>query len=107
MNGYKLTNIKSLWSDIEELLKGNTKKGKTPDLWDGHTAERIIEYMLGSWEAMKIGGNFPKEKLYGLTSQLRRVALSIPTNIVEGYSRKGDKELALKVDQGILLIGAR
>ena len=42
----KLTNIKSLWSDIEELLKGNTKKGKTPDLWDGHTAERIIEYML-------------------------------------------------------------
>jgi len=42
----KLTNIKSLWSDIEELLKGNTKKGKIPDLWDGHTAERIIEYML-------------------------------------------------------------
>ena len=42
----KLTNIKRLWSDIEELLKGNTKKGKTPDLWDGHTAERIIEYML-------------------------------------------------------------
>jgi four helix bundle protein len=37
--------------------------------------------------------NFPKEEIYGITSQIRRSALSIPTNIVEGYSRKGDKEL--------------
>ena len=41
---------------------------------------------------------FPKEELYGVTSQLRRAALSVPTNIVEGYSRKGDKELGRFLD---------
>ncbi len=38
--------------------------------------------------------SFPKEEIYGITSQVRRAALSIPTNLVEGYSRKGDKELS-------------
>ena len=42
--------------------------------------------------------NFPKEEVYGLTSQLRRAALSVPTNIVEGYSRRGDRELARFTD---------
>src|SRR5262249_31589591 len=38
--------------------------------------------------------SFPKDELYGLTSQIRRCSASIPANIAEGCGRNGDVELA-------------
>ncbi|MDP8298766.1 MAG: four helix bundle protein [Candidatus Tantalella remota] len=37
-------------------------------------------------------GSFPKKEMYGLASQLQRVAVSVPSNIAEGFNRFHNKE---------------
>jgi len=43
-------------------------------------------------EIYSISKKFPKEELYGITSQIRRCAVSIPSNIAEGCGRQSSKE---------------
>ncbi len=52
----------------------------------------------------KLSGHFPKSELYGLTSQLRRAAVSIPANIAEGFKKRGlaDKVRFMNIAQGSL-----
>jgi len=45
--------------------------------------------VLGIYQSTR---NFPKEEMFGLTSQLRRAVVSVTSNIAEGFSRNGGKE---------------
>jgi len=52
----------------------------------------------------KLAKAFPRDELYGLTSQLKRAAVSIPANIAEGFKKRGraDKARFLNIAHGSL-----
>jgi four helix bundle protein len=61
--------------------------------------QRAHEFVLSVYRYTR---GFPREELYGLTSQFRRAAVSIPANIAEGYKKRGksDKARFMNISQG-------
>jgi four helix bundle protein len=52
----------------------------------------------------RFSAGFPREEVYGITSQLRRAVVSVPANIAEGFKKKGrnDKARYMNIAQGSL-----
>ncbi len=52
----------------------------------------------------RLTATFPKHELYGLTSQMRRAAVSVPANIAEGFKKRGrpDKARVMNIAQSSL-----
>jgi four helix bundle protein len=57
---------------------------KNLDAWNAATELALQVY--------QVTNGFPKEEIYSLTSQVRRAAVSVPSNIAEGAARSSDKE---------------
>lgn len=63
--------------------------------------QKAHQFVLGTYRLSK---QFPREEIYGLTSQFRRAAISIPANIAEGFKKTGrpDKARFMNMAQGSL-----
>ena len=73
------------WGEEGEYLRGESvKTHKDLEIW-----KKGIDLVEDIYRFTK---TFPPEEMYGLTSQMRRSAVSIPSNIAEGAARQSNKE---------------
>ena len=66
---------------VKKLKKNTMKTFRELIVW-----QKSMNYVT---EVYKVSKSFPKDENYGLTSQMRRSSVSIPSNIAEGYGREG------------------
>ncbi len=81
---------------MEEVGRGAAKSFEDVEIW-----KRSHSFVLAVY---RLSEHFPKHELFGLTSQLRRAAVSIPANFAEGFKKKGkaDKLRFYNIAQGSL-----
>lgn len=82
-------------------MEGDERREAAKSFQDLIVWQKAHEFVLGVY---KMSQKFPGEERFGLTSQLRRAAVSIPANIAEGFSKKSKTEKArfLNIAEGSL-----
>jgi len=65
---------------LDEMKNDNSRSFRDLVVW-----KRAHGLVMGVYEATR---DFPKWELYGLTSQMRRAAVSVPANIAEGFKKR-------------------
>jgi len=71
---------------MKEIIRPKIKSFRDLDAWK--VAHDLVIRIY------KVTKQYPKEEMFGLTSQMRRSAVSITSNIAEGFSRQSPKEKA-------------
>ena len=69
-----------------EIKENNARTHRDLDVWKKSIDLVTLIY--------KFTANYPKDEMYGLTSQIRRCAVSIPSNIAEGSARTTKKDFS-------------
>lgn len=69
-----------------EIKENNARTHRDLDVWKKSIDLVTLIY--------KFTANYPKDEMYGLTSQIRRCAVSIPSNIAEGSARTTRKDFS-------------
>jgi four helix bundle protein len=80
------------------VVNRSAKTSRYSDLIAWQKAMELVE------QIYRVSTSWPKDEQYGLTSQVRRAAVSVPANIAEGQGRTGSREFAhhLSIAQGSL-----
>ena len=86
------------WGGVDMEQK-NQMGGAAKNFEDLMVWQKAHRFVLGAYELTRL---FPREEAYGLTSQFRRAAISIPANVAEGFRKRGaaDKLRFLNIAQG-------
>ena len=83
-------------TDKDNSEKNDQRPHKKLEVW-----KNAMDLAVRVYEVTR---EFPKEEIYGITSQLRRAAVSVPSNIAEGAARTSEKEFLqfINIAQGSL-----